>query len=102
MEDILRKKLTEATEACTVVLQFLDSAFYFTRTEEGGLLPSKRGEDGRYHVKGDSFLALQVLQYSIFNQAKPLFQMAGDLIKILICPLPRYLKDRCCDDEMHV
>ena len=29
-------------------------------------------------------------------------QLAGDLMKILICPLPRYLKDRCCDNKMHV
>ena len=103
MEDLLRKKLTEATKACTVVLQFLDSAFYFTRTEEGGLLPSKRGEDGRYHVEGDSVFALMELHvYSIFNQAKPLLVLAGDLMKILISPLPRYLKERCCGNKKHV
>ena len=28
--------------------------------------------------------------------------MAGNIMKILICPLPRYLKDRCCDNERHV
>ena len=43
MEDLLRRKLAEATEACTVVLQFLDSAFFFTRTEEGGATASKEG-----------------------------------------------------------
>ena len=95
MEQLLRRKLPEASEGCAVVFQFLDSACYFTRTEEGGLLPAKRGEDGRYRVQGESVFAPKELQYSIFNQAKPLFQMAGDLMKILICPLPRYLKDRC-------
>ena len=60
------------------------------------------GEDGRYHVEGDSVFAPKELQYSIFNQAKPLMQLARDLMKILICPLPRYLKDRCCDNKMHV
>ena len=102
MEQLLRRNLPEASEGCAVVFQFLDSACYFTRTEEGGLLPAKRGEDGRYHVQGESVFAPKELQYSIFNQAKPLFQMAGDLMKILICPLPRYLKDRCCDNERHV
>ena len=103
MEDLLRKKLTEATKACTVVLQFLDSTFYFTRRKEGGLLPAKRGEDGRYHVEGDSVFALMELHvYSIFNQAKPLLVLAGDLMKILISPLPRYLKERCCGNKKHV
>ena len=47
MEDLLRRKLTEASEDCTVVFQFLDTTFYFT----------KRGDDGRFHVEGDSVLA---------------------------------------------
>ena len=71
---------------CVAILSELRN--YFTRTEEGGLLPAKRGEDGRYHVLGESVFAPKELQYSVFNQAKPLLQMAGDIMKILICPLP--------------
>ena len=41
MEVLLRRKLLEASEDCAVVLQFLDTAFYFTRTEVGGLQPAK-------------------------------------------------------------
>ena len=92
MEDLLRRKLTEASEDCTVVFQFLDTTFYFT----------KRGDDGRFHMEGDSVLAPKKLQYSIFNQAKPLLLLAGDLMKILIRPLPRYFKGRCCGNKKHV
>ena len=102
MEQLLGRKLLEASDGCVVVFQLLDSACHFTRTEEGGLLPARRGEDGRYHVLGESVFAPKELQYGVFNQAKPLLQMAGDIMKILICPLPRYLKDRCCGNKRHV
>ena len=57
MEQLLGRKLLEASDGCVVVFQLLDSACHFTRTEEGGLLPARRGEDGRYHVLGESVFA---------------------------------------------
>ena len=53
-------------------------------------------------MEGDSVFEPKELQYSIFNQAKPLLVEAGDLKKILISPIPRYPKESCCRNPEHV
>ena len=53
-------------------------------------------------MEGDSVFEPKELQCFIFNQAKPLLVEAGDLKKILISPIPRYLKESCCRNPEHV
>ena len=42
------------------------------------------------------------LQYSVFCDAKPLFEAASSWRKVIISPIPRYLLRGCCTDPDHV
>ena len=103
MVDLVRSKLKEAGPNCIVVHQLLDNSFYLAKTEEGGLIPAVRETiGGKYHVQGELVFAPKELQYSIFTTVKPIFDEASSHHQILISPLPRYLRDRCCSDLDHV
>ena len=103
MVDLVRSKLKEAGPNCIVVHQLLDNSFYLAKTEEGGLIPAVRETiGGKYHVQGELVFAPKELQYSVFTTVKPIFDEASSHHQILISPLPRYLRDRCCSDLDHV
>ena len=38
-------------------LPMFDSSFFLARTEEGVVAPARLGQDGRYHVEGESVFA---------------------------------------------
>ena len=44
-------------EDTIIVFQFLDKAAYYTRTEDGCLVPAQRNKDGTYHLVGDILVA---------------------------------------------
>ena len=72
-------------------------------TEDGGLIPAVcDGVGGRYHVQWESILIPKELQYSTFNQSKPILDAAMSQQKILVSPLPRYLNNGCCAETEHV
>ena len=103
MVDLVRSKLKEAGPNCIVVYQLLDNSFYLARTEEGGLIPAVRESiGGKYHIQGELVFTPKELQYSVFTTVKPVFDEASSHQQILISPLPRYLRDRCCNDIDHV
>ena len=103
MVEKLKAELDAAGEDCTVVYQMLDNNYYFARTEEGGLVPiCKRQLDNSYHVDGELAFAPKEIQYSTFCTARPLFELAGSRRKVVVTPIPRYLKRGCCGDADHV
>ena len=73
-------KLQEALAAedpdCVVVFEMFDANFFLTRTEDGGMVPiCKRDTNGEFHVDSDLVFAPKELQYSVFCNAKPLFEV---------------------------
>ena len=104
MVDLMKEKLGEVKGDCTVIYQLFDNSFHMAKTEEGGLIPAVResGPGGKFHVQGEAVFAPKELQYSIFNQVKPLLDVAEPYQRIMISPLPRYLEGRCCDQSEHV
>ena len=89
-------KLQAALEAkdpdCVVVFEMFNANFFLARTEEGGMVPiCKRGANSEYHMDGDLVFAPKELQYSVFCNAKPLFEAASSWRKVIISPILRYL-----------
>ena len=84
-------------------MQLFDNSFFLAQTEDGGLIPVVCEPNGcKYHVQGDLVFAPKELQYSLINMVKPVLELAAIHLKIIISPLLRYLKDKCCRDSDHV
>ena len=97
----LTEVLREVGDNCTVVFQLLDSSFFFARPAEGGLVPICRTGD-TFHVHGDLVMAPKEMQYTMFNDIKPILEAAGDRRKIVLSPLPKFLHKPCCVDAEHM
>jgi len=106
--DSMRVKLSEVlaayppSTAICVVVQVLDSFLYFSRSEDGCLVPAVKGSDGKFHAIGDSVLADKEQQLRTFKIMLPLLSAAKDHCIVLVSPLPRYLERGCCGDSDHV
>ena len=86
----------------TVVLQMLDSGFYFARSEDGCLVPASRAGDGKFHIVGESVFADKEQQLRTFKLILPILLAVKDCNVVLVPPLPRYLEQSCCVDPTHV
>ena len=95
-----KAKVPKGCTSCTVY-QLFDSCYYFTRSEDGSLIPPKRDTDGTYHVVGESVLAPREMQQRTFKQLLPALQPDDSGYKILVAPLPRYLLGGCCSKPDH-
>ena len=84
-----------------VLLHCLDNVSYFARTEEGGDMPIRRGDDGDFHVEGDLILASKDRQLILFNTIEPILQLLAIFKLLLVTPMPRFLYEGCCPLESH-
>ena len=85
------------------IFQFLDCAAFYARTEDGGLLPSRRSnDDNKYHLDGELVMAPAELFLHTLKSSLPIFKAAGQGPKLLISPLPRYWLTSCCADADHI
>ena len=88
--------------SATVILQLYDSSVYYSSTGPGERSLPRRGQDGHYHVPGDLVMADWPSFKQIFASSLPLIRAGGELKKILLSPLPRYVMGRCCTDSGHL
>jgi len=99
----LSEAISRAPKDSTVVFQFLDSAAYYARTEEGGLVPARRNHvDNSYHIDGELVMAPSEVFLHTLKTSLPIFQAASGCPKLLLAPLPRYLVQGCCPDKDHI
>jgi hypothetical protein len=75
---------------------------FFSAQEDGSRsLPLRSSSDGRYHVPGDLVIADHPIIKNLVNNSIPLLRAGGDSEKIILSPLPRYLKE-CCSNADHL
>ena len=66
-------------------LPMFDSSFFLARTEEGVVAPARLGQDGRYHVEGESvFAPKDLLVPALKTMAKEIFMEAKAFNKIIM------------------
>jgi hypothetical protein len=87
---------TLLSEDDIVILHCLDNASYFSRTEDGGDAPIRRGDDGEFHVEGDLVLASKDRQLALFNTIEPILLLLALYKLLLTTPMPRFLYEGCC------
>ena len=100
---ILAKSLKTAVSnnpTATVILQLYDSSIYYSSTGPGERSLPSRGQYGHYHVPGDLVMAEWPTFKQIFTSSLPLIRAGGKLKKILLSPLPRFI--RCCSGNGHL
>ncbi|MFN9905709.1 MAG: hypothetical protein ACK56F_06215, partial [bacterium] len=64
--------------------------------------PAKSGEDGQYHMLGDLQLAPTSVFKTNLRQIDSLLEQGGGAMVVILVPLPRYVRNSCCDDSEHV
>jgi hypothetical protein len=75
---------------------------YHVCDENGNRSLPVRGDDGKYHLPGKMVLADRDEFRAIFMDILPLLRAGADSVKILMTPLMRYVKRKCCDDPGHI
>ena len=101
VEEAVREAKAKYPEA-SLVLELLDNCFYYAQTEDGSLVPARRGHDGRYHIDGELVMAPKEIQFSTFKKLCGIFEKRGGARLILIPPIPRYFTASCCEDPEHI
>jgi len=98
-------QLEEALNSSTkkhVIMIMLDNAAYFARTEEGSLIPARRGEMGSFHLDGELVVSPREMFSHTLKTCEPLFKLADKAASaLLISPMPRYWLQPCCGDPDH-
>jgi hypothetical protein len=85
-----------------VLYHMLDNSTFFVKTSEGGLLPiRKERRDGVYHVAGEVMVAPRELLTPTLTAMLPALAAGKADLRILLCPLPRYMYTPCCQEEGH-
>jgi hypothetical protein len=87
-------------ESVSLVFSMTDNAFYLARAEDVSLLPHCCAIDGIYHMGGDVVCSPIDSFCQVFLQIAPMLKEL-DHDKLLLVPLPRYLRTSCCADPEH-
>jgi hypothetical protein len=85
-----------------VIFQFMDNNCYFSCLDDGSKsLPTRDQTDNKYHIPGRMAVADHGVIKNLINMSVPLLRGAGDCEKVVVTPLPRYLK-KCCNNKEHL
>jgi hypothetical protein len=99
---MLKETLQESHYRDVLIFQLLDNNIFFEAREDGSrALPKKCDDDNKYHIVGKLEYADHSVVKTLVNGITPLLRAGGDREKIILSPLPRYMK-RCCKEKEHL
>jgi hypothetical protein len=101
MVEKVKEALCNISPHDIVVVQLLDNTSYLARSDEGGDLPIRRYVDGAFHIEGDLILAGKDRQFMTFQNLEPLLRLLEGWSVFLLTPMPRFLREACCDELEH-
>jgi hypothetical protein len=101
MVEKVKEALCNISPHDVVVVQLLDNTSYLARSDEGGDLPIRRYVDGAFHIEGDLILAGKDRQFMTFQNLEPLLRLLEGWSVFLLTPMPRFLREACCDELEH-
>jgi hypothetical protein len=85
-----------------VILDLLSNMAFMGSDMDGIPTPAVRAGDGRYHIVGALTTAPPTALKKALEQCNPLAQIVKENKVFLVCPIPRYVKSKCCDDTSHI
>jgi hypothetical protein len=99
----LAKVMAENFDGETIIIyQLFDNLCYRACDSNGNKTLPVRGDDGKYHLPGKLVLVDREEFRDIFMDILSLLRAGADSVKILLTPLMRYVKRKCCDDPGHI
>jgi hypothetical protein len=85
-----------------VVYHMYDNNVFFAALPDGSRsLPVHDNSDKKYHIPGRLEMADHSVIKTLINTSAPLLRAGEEVEKIILSPLPRYLR-RCCNDKAHL
>jgi hypothetical protein len=99
VDGILRHLTSELKKDDIVLVQwFENSIFFMLNTKTGSMeLPSRNEQDGIFHVTGKVTVSKDLQLEALLDKLEPLLAENPENLKVLLCPLVRYLEDCCAD-----
>jgi hypothetical protein len=85
-----------------IIVQCMDDSVYFSMSEDGSILPAKKGDDGKVHIEGRMVLCKGDVQEMMLRRMDPLWVATKGINTIVIIPMVRYITGGCCEDSSHV
>jgi len=100
VEAVVQVVELERKEKDVLVIHWLENGTYYLVNEDTGSmsLPAKGG-DGIYHVTGRVCLAKEMQLELLLGRLEQLLKLRPEELKVLVCPLPRFLGDCCKEHE---
>jgi len=92
--------LSDLPRSAFLLLWLLDNSIYQAVSTSGTVTRHRRDNFGRYHVPGFLDLIETEEVKNILISLKPLLSVKCRVV--LVTPLPRYLKKKCCSDLSHI
>ncbi len=92
----------ELNNSDTVVLDLLSNTAYMGTDGDGLPLPSYREGDCSYHVAGTLTTAPPTTLKKTLDICSELGKKLLETRVILVCPTPRYVVGKCCNDPSHI
>jgi hypothetical protein len=86
----------------TVVLDLLSNTAYMGTDEDGLPLPAFRAGDSSYHIAGTLTTTPPTTMKKTLDMCSQLGKKLNNSRVILICPTPRYVVGKCCNDPNHI
>ncbi len=89
-------------ESDVVVLDLLSNLAFMGTDVDGLPTPAIKSGDGKYHILGSLTTAPPTVLKKTLELCVPLANAAKGARVVLVCPIPRYVKTKCCDDPSHI
>jgi hypothetical protein len=83
------------------IFKLYDNNSFFSVMDDGSKTLPVCDQYGLYHMLGRLEVAEHSIIKNLVNNSVPLLRAARDCEKVILSPLPRYLK-KCCNKEMHL
>ena len=98
---LLEEEIQRSNPGC-VILHLLDNTVFFAKSEDGSMVPARRGSDGRYHVDGELAIASKDTLCTMFKTLLPIMELIKGRKRVVVLPMPRYVVASCCGDRDHI
>jgi len=97
VDRVVQRLNAELKKDDIVLIQWLENSIFFMLNSDTGsmVLPTRDDQDGIFHVTGKVTVSKDVQLETLLDKLEPLLSGYPDNLKLLLCPLVRYLED-CC------
>jgi hypothetical protein len=99
----LKEVIEQIPDSAPIILFCLDNTCFKVATADGELTNISKcvAEDDGYHINGDLVVAPEFFIKGQAALLKQLIANCGSHIIYILCPVPRFITFRCCDDPAH-